>query len=130
MLNKVEILEVNDKQYPMMFTLNVVEEIQDEFGSLEAWENEIMPKKENDEEKEKEPNIKAFKKTITIMINEGIDFMNEENGTNNKFITEKTAGRIISAYGFKEINERFARLMKNSNVVENEEKNVVAPKDQ
>ena len=128
MLNKVEILEVNDKQYPMMFTLNVVEEIQDEFGSLEAWENEIMPKKENDEEKE--PNIKAFKKTITMMINEGIDFMNEENGTNNKFITEKTTGRIISAYGFKEINERFARLMKNSNVVENEEKNVVAPKNQ
>lgn len=125
MLNKVEILEVNGKEYPMMFTLNVIEDIQDEFGSLDEWEEQISPK-----EKE-EPNIKVFKKTVALMINEGIDFMNDENGTNNKFINEKTAGRIISACGFKMINERLKKLISDSNVIENtEEKNVESPKDQ
>lgn len=124
MLNKIEFLEVNNKEYPMMFTLNVVEDIQDEFGSLDEWEEQISPKG-------KEPNIKVFKKTVALMINEGIDFMNDENGTNNKFINEKTAGRIISACGFQIINERLKKLIQDSNVIEDtEEKNAEAPKGQ
>lgn len=122
MLNKVAYLETVEKSYPMMFTLNVIEDIQEAFGSLENWENEVMPKNG-------EPNIKSFKKTIAFMINEGIDFENEEKNKKEPFVTEKKVGRIITAVGFGKTNEIFAQLVRDSNVT-TEEKNVETPENQ
>lgn len=122
MLNKVAYLETIEKSYPMMFTLNVIEDIQEAFGSLENWENEVMPKNG-------EPNIKSFKKTIAFMINEGIDFENEEKNKKEPFVTEKKVGRIITAIGFGKTNEIFAQLVRDSNVT-TEEKNVETPENQ
>lgn len=121
MLNKVAYLETTEKSYPMMLTLNVIEDIQETFGSLENWENEVMPK-------DGEPNIKSFKKTIAFMINEGIDFENEEKNKKEPFVTEKKVGRIITAVGFGKTNEIFAQLVRDSNVTT--EKNVETPENQ
>ena len=32
-------ITVNDKEYPVVFNLNVMEEIQEEYGTLEKWGN-------------------------------------------------------------------------------------------
>ena len=122
MLNKIAYLEVGEKKYPVMFTLNVIEVIQEAFGSLGKWENEVIPKSG-------EPNIKSFKKTIAFMINEGIDFENDELGKKEPFVSEKKVGRIITAVGFKKVNETFLQCVRDSNVI-TEEKNVETPKGQ
>jgi hypothetical protein len=50
-----------------------MEEIQEEYGSIEAWA---------DLTDADEPNIKALKFGLLHMINEGIDIFNEENNYN------------------------------------------------
>ena len=32
-------ITVNDKEYPIVFNLNVMEEIQEEYGTLDKWGN-------------------------------------------------------------------------------------------
>lgn len=122
MLNKIAYLDYGEKKYPMMFTLNVIENIQDEFGSLEKWEKEVMPE-------DGEPNIKSFKKTIAFMINEGIDYENDEFGKNEPFVSLKKVGRIITSLGFGKTSEVFIGLVKDSTVI-SKEKNVNTPENQ
>ena len=55
-------------KYPLIFTLNVMEDIQDKYGSLEEWMALI---------KAKEPSIKALKFGLGSMLNEGLEIENE-----------------------------------------------------
>lgn len=79
------------KEYKIAFNLNVMERIQDEYGTLEKW-GELT-------DGANEPNAKAVIFGFTEMLNEGIDISNEENGTNEPFLTTKQVGRIISEIG-------------------------------
>ena len=83
-------ITVNGKEYPIVFNLNVMEEIQEEYGTLEKW-GELTDGEE--------PNAKAVIFGVTHMINEGIDIMNEENGTNDKPLTQRQVGRMITEIG-------------------------------
>ena len=105
--------------YKLVFNLNVMETIQQEYGTLDAWgaltdgteyakrEYEKLKKKTpwdelSDAEKSKyqgEPDAKAVIFGFTEMINEGIDIANEENGTDVKPLTIKQVGRLISEIG-------------------------------
>ena len=86
-------LQYKDKTYSLVFDLNVMEAIQEEYGSLEKW-GELTDGKSG------EVNAKAIIFGFTEMINEGIDIDNEENGTNDKFLTRKQVGRMITEIGF------------------------------
>ena len=70
MIDKITYLETDSEKFPLAFTLNVMESIQDEYGTLSEWSELIR--------KQKEPNIKALKFFITEAINEGIDIENEK----------------------------------------------------
>lgn len=89
-------LEYKDKKYKLVFNLNVMEVIQDKYGTLEKW-GKLTDGAENDGE----PNAKAVIFGITAMLNEGIDIDNEENGTKEKMLTKKQVGRIITEIGLK-----------------------------
>ena len=89
--NEDKIIEYKGVKYELVFNLNVMEEIQEEYGSVEAW-GELT-------EAAAEPNAKAIKYGLTAMINEGIDIYNEENEEKREFFTEKQVGRIISEVG-------------------------------
>ena len=89
-------LEYKDKKYKLVFNLNVMEVIQEKYGTLESW-GKLTDGKENDGE----PNAKAVIFGITAMLNEGIDIENEENGTEEKMLTNKQVGRIITEIGLK-----------------------------
>jgi len=83
MLDIVKHITIGDKEYPIAYTLNVMEAIQEKFGTIEAWGNALQPEPyENEDGKvvKPEPKIKDLKWTFTQFINEGIDIENEEKG--------------------------------------------------
>lgn len=90
-------IEYKDKVYNLVFNLNVMEEIQEKYGSIDNW-GALTDGSEN----AGEPNAKAVIFGLTAMINEGIDIDNEENGTKNKPLTQKQVGRIITEVGLVE----------------------------
>ncbi len=53
MIDKITYLETDSEKFPLAFTLNVMESIQDEYGTLSEWSELIR--------NQKEPNIKALK---------------------------------------------------------------------
>lgn len=93
-------ISYNGKEYTLVFNLNVMESIQDKYGSLSKWW-ELTDGSASDIG---EPNIKATVFGITEMINEGIDIENDEKGTDNAFLTVKQVGRMISAVGIANAN--------------------------
>ena len=88
--------EYKGKEYKLVFNLNVMEVIQDKYGTLENW-GKLTDGAENDGE----PNAKAVIFGITAMLNEGIDIENEENGTEEKMLTNKQVGRMITEIGLQ-----------------------------
>ena len=99
-------ITLNGREYPIVFNLNVMEAIQEEYGTLEKWG------KLTDGE-EGEPNAKAVIFGFHEMMNEGIDIQNEKTGNDIKPLTLKQVGRIITEYGL--LN---ATKMMNNTVVE------------
>lgn len=103
------------KEYAIVFNLNVMESIQYEYGSLDEWGALT------DGSKTGEPDAKAVIFGFAEMINEGIDIANEDNGTDDKPLTLKQVGRLISEVGLEQATETM-----NQTVIEStkgEEKN-------
>ena len=115
MLDIVKHIKVGDKEYPMAFTLNVMEAIQEKYGSLDAWTDIIDPE-------EGDPAFKDIKWVFAEFINEGIDIENEEKGEKRDFVTTKQVGRIITAIGIDGATFELANIMSQS-MGEVEEKN-------
>ena len=86
-------LHYKDKEYPFIFNLNVMETLQEEYGSLDKW-GELTDGTDGNE-----PNFKALLFGFREMINEALDIQNEENGTNEPMLTTKQVGRIITEVG-------------------------------
>lgn len=103
-----------DKEYKLVFNLNVMEEIQDEYGSINKW-GELTDGKSG------EVNIKALVFGLTSMINEGIDISNEDNGTNEPYLTHKKVARIITDLGLEKVNSDMNAVVVES--VKSDEKN-------
>ena len=120
MAQKKEKSEITYKgvKYALVFNLNVMEEIQEEYGSVEAW-GELA-------EATTEPNAKAIKYGLTAMINEGIDIYNEEHISDEGFIERpffnaKQVGRIISEIGLHEAAKKLNKTVIDS--TKSDEKN-------
>lgn len=93
MKNTYQTIEYKGKKYKLVFDMNVMEGIQEKYGSIEKW-GELTDGSKG------EPNAKAIKFGFTAMLNEGIDIDNEENGTKEKLLTLKQVGRMITEIGF------------------------------
>ena len=114
MLNKLEYIG----KYPVTFNINVMEEIQEKYGSIGAW-GAIVENAEGGE-----PKVKDLKVGLMAMINEGIDIENEKNGTNIPFVESRHVGRIISEIGFEAITRVIKNLaVASTNTGDNEGKN-------
>jgi hypothetical protein len=102
MKNKVVYIETEKRKIPLVFNLNVMEEIQEQYGSLEKW-GEIT-------QGDGEPKVKDLKAGIMAMMNEAIDIENEENGSNETPLTEKQVGRIMTEVGIQEIVKKIQEI--------------------
>ncbi len=103
MKNTIVHISTDKKSIPLVFNLNVMEEIQEQYGSLEKW-GEITQGANG------EPKIKDLKAGIMAMMNEAIDIENEENGNNETPLTEKQVGRIMSEVGVEEIVKKIQEI--------------------
>lgn len=117
MTNSIKHFKYEDKEYPLAFTMNVIEKIQDKYGSYEKWGDMT-------EGKEQEPNIGALKFGVTEMINEGIDIENENLEEKRNFLTAKQVGRIITELGIKNLTNKVQETVIESTKDNEEEKNV------
>lgn len=127
--NEIKYLETKQGTFPIAFTLNVMELIQNKYGSLNAWKDEIEP---NDGT---EPRISSVVFFFLEGINEGIDIENEKNNGSRKFITSKQAGRIITELGLNESAKVIKEVVIDSNNGKDENgdhepKNVMATQNQ
>ena len=113
MKNTVVYIETEKRKYPLVFNLNVMEEIQEQYGSLDEWGKITSGKGE--------PQIKSLKAGIMAMMNEAIDIENE--GTNEPMLTSSKVGRIMSAVGFDEIVKKIKEITVASTKSEGESKN-------
>lgn len=93
MKNQVIIYKGHD--YALVFNLNVMEAIQEEYGTIQKW-GELTDGTKG------EVNAKALIFGLTQMINEGIEIENEDNGTDIKPMTLKQVGRLLTDVGMKE----------------------------
>lgn len=108
--------ELNGKNYILCFDLNVMEAIQEEYGTIEKWSNLTNGTGSG------EADAKAILFGFTEMLNEGIDIMNEKNGTNEKPLTRKQVGRILTQYGMNNVAAKLSETI--SAAGKDEEKNV------
>ena len=116
MKSTVVYIETEKKKYPLVFNLNVMEEIQEQYGSLEKW-GELT-------KGSGEPKIKELKTGIMLMINEAVDIENENNGTNEPMLTEKQVGRIMTEVGIGVIVNKIQEItIASTKTEDNTEKN-------
>ena len=107
-------IQYRDKELTLVFDLNVIEAIQEEYGSLDAW-GELTYNASD------EPNIKAFIFGLTEMLNEGIEIHNDETGLFEPLFTHKQVGRIITEVGLENATQALHRTVIDS--TDNDEKN-------
>lgn len=113
-------VEYKGRTYTMTFNLNVMEQIQEEYGSVAEW-GELT------DDSKGEPNAKAVIFGLTAMINEGIEMENEDNEGKEGYIVKKPfnhkqVGRIISEIGFDKATNKLNEAVINDATVE--EKNL------
>ena len=88
-------INYNGKELKLVFNLNVMEAIQDAYGTIDKW-SELTDGEHG------EVNIKALIFGFKEMLNEGIEIENEEHDTSEPLFTAKQVGRIISNIGVAE----------------------------
>ena len=110
-----EIFQYKDKEYLLVFNLNVLQAVQEEYGSYDKWQALVYP------ENKKECNIKALLFAFKEMINEGIDIKNEENNENTPYFTEKHIGRMLTALGLEKMQDKLLKTVTKSVKSKNEE---------
>lgn len=107
-------IEYKGVKYNLVFNLNVMEIIQDEYGTLDKWGSLTDGSKG-------EPNAKAIIFGLTAMINEGIEIDNENNGTDIKPFNHKQVGRILTEFGLLNATKKINQVVIES--TKSEEKN-------
>ena len=108
-------LTYKGRTYDLVFNLNVMEQIQEEYGTVAAWGDLT--------DNAAEPNAKAVIFGLMCMINEGIDIYNEENADEEPkaFMTRKQVGRMLTEIGLEEAAQKLKDSVINS--TKSEEKN-------
>lgn len=125
-MTKLNKIILGEKTYPIKIDLNVLEYIQENYGSINQFEMDILGLKNKLDEKgktiyaedgspvmcRKEPSIKAIKAVLPAMINEGLSIEAEESGIVFVPLSDKEVFRECTiSYELlaKTIHEEFAR---------------------
>ena len=92
------------RDYTLVFNLNVMEKIQEEYKTLDRW-GELTDGESG------EVDIKALIFGVTEMINEAIDINNDETGSTDPFVSRKFVGRLLTDVGIKTAAEKMNDLV-------------------
>lgn len=99
-------LEVNGQTYTLMFDLNVMQAIQEEYGSIKEWGAKV-------EAGDDGMDAKAVIFGFNEMLNEGIDADNESLPAEDRKpeLTIRQTGRIVSALGISDAAGKINELV-------------------
>lgn len=81
-----------EKEYKVVFNLNVMEAIQEEYGTLDKWTELTSGASQ-------EVNVKALKFGYTQMLNEALSIEADEKGEEYKPLTPAFVGRMLTDIG-------------------------------
>lgn len=98
MQEKLVYLGEGDDKVLLAFNLNVMAELQDKYGSVQAWV-ELLEDDEDEPKRNGEPDMKALLGGFQIMLNEGVEIENEDNGKQLKPYSTRNVGRMITKWG-------------------------------
>ena len=101
------VLKYKEKDYKLVFNLNAMQEIQEEYKTLDAW-GALTDGKSG------EPNIKALIFGMRAMLNEGIEIENEEKGENTPLLSIKQVGRMLTEVGIDQATNAVNETVINS----------------
>lgn len=105
----METLEYRGVEYPLVMNINVLQELQNKYGSFEAWANKVLLGNG-------ETDLGALTFGTMAMINEGIDIHNEEHPDSPLTpLTQRQTGRILTAVGLEDATEKVLNLVAESN---------------
>jgi hypothetical protein len=107
-------IQYNGEEYGLVFNLNVMEQIQAEYGTIEKW-GALTDGVSG------EPDAKAIIFGFREMLNEAIDIENDENGTDKPPLSLKKVGRIITDIGLANATTELNKTVVES--TQSEEKN-------
>ena len=89
-------IQYKDKTYKLTFNLNVMEVIQEKYGTVEKW-GELTDGSGSLGEPDAQAIIFGFRE----MINEAIDIDNEETGSDVQPLSLKQVGRLVTELGLE-----------------------------
>jgi len=92
---KAAIITLGGVDYPLMFTLNAIDDIQDHFNIAIGDLGTLF---EDDQKK-----IKAVRYLLTVLVNEGLDCEADETGEQRPHVTERFVGRKINTQNMNEL---------------------------
>lgn len=107
--NELQHVEIDGKDYPFIYSLNVMASVQKKYGSMDKWSKIVEPKpiiKKNGEKFQPEPDLDALIFFFTEAFNEGIEIENENKGGNRPLLTQRQVGRLVTSLGLKEANQK------------------------
>lgn len=113
----MEHITVGNKEYPVTFTLNVMESIQDKYGSFDKWLEKVSID---------EPRVSDITWLFQEFINEGIDIENEDRDVKMPKQTHLQVGRIITKLGMAKAIQLIWKLMEDSAPENEEDPNLMA----
>lgn len=117
MNEKLAYIDAGNKKYPICFNLNVMEEIQNVYGTVGDWAD-IVEKSNTGE-----PKVADLKVGLREMINEAIDIQNENAEVKQEFVSLKQVGRIITDAGISNVLNAIKNLSLSSSTDEGNQKN-------
>ena len=98
----------------LVFNLNVMALLQAEYGSVNKW---VALLEDEDNTRNGEPDMTAFIKGFTFMLNEGVDLENDDLPADKKKqpFTERQVGRLIGRWGQEAVTKAMKDAVTQSN---------------
>lgn len=112
-----EYIEFHGKKYPLVFDLNVMQDIQEEYGTFDKWAKLTIGNTSG------EHSTKAVLFAIMCMINEGIEIENDDKGTNTKPLTQRQVGRMMTEVGLSQTMDKLHQTIINATDSDKSSKN-------
>jgi hypothetical protein len=114
MIDKIRFLNTSFGKFPILFSLNVMEQLQEKYGDLTKWQEKIS---------EQNAGITDILLFFELAINEGIDYLREINNEKIEKISKKKVGWAISEVGFQEAVKLLQETVINSTKAGEDTKN-------